>query len=224
MGYSFRLRNAKGLRCRAGFLFLSLAGHVILPGCNTQPGTPVAPPIREVAVMTVSTQPVSLATELPGRIAPMRIAEIRPQASGLLLRRHFQEGADVRSGQLLYEIDPRPFLAAVEQARASLGTAERNAERARAAIVASQANVERQKATLELARQNRQRVEASFQERAVSASQRDEGHPSLVRDLLGHERHLVQVAVDGHARRVGGSLLLAEQAAEPVVADRAGVP
>ncbi|UCF38893.1 MAG: efflux RND transporter periplasmic adaptor subunit [Acidobacteriota bacterium] len=127
-----------------------------------------------MAFVTVETQSVSLTTELPGRIAPMRIAEIRPQASGLLLKRHFVEGADVRTGQLLYEIDSRPFEAAVEQANAALDFAQKNAERTQAALTQSLANVERQKATLKLAQQLRQRVEASYQERAVSAIQLDE--------------------------------------------------
>jgi len=104
----------------------------------------------------------------------MRIAEIRPQASGLLLKRNFEEGSDVKAGQLLYLIDPRPYEAAVGQAKAAMGAAQKNADRARAALTASLANVERQKATLELARQNLQRIEASYQEHAVSASQRDE--------------------------------------------------
>jgi membrane fusion protein (multidrug efflux system) len=104
----------------------------------------------------------------------MRIAEIRPQASGLLMKRQFKEGADVKAGQLLYQIDPRPFEASLEQAKAALGAAQKNADRARAALSASEANVERQKATLQLAHQNRQRVEASYQERAVSTTQRDE--------------------------------------------------
>jgi membrane fusion protein (multidrug efflux system) len=142
--------------------------------CETRQAPQAAPPIREVAFVTIVTEPVSLTTELPGRIAPMRIAEIRPQASGLLMKRHFDEGADVKTGQLLYEIDPRPFEAAVEQAKAALSAAEKNVDRARAALVTSEANVERQKATLQLARQNLKRIEASYQERAVSATQRDE--------------------------------------------------
>ncbi|GAB4248256.1 MAG: efflux RND transporter periplasmic adaptor subunit [Acidobacteriota bacterium] len=104
----------------------------------------------------------------------MRIAEIRPQVSGLLLKRLFEEGADVQAGELLYQIDPRPFEAALQQAEAALAAAEKNADRARAALAASQANVERQRAQVKLARENRQRFEASFQERAVSATQRDE--------------------------------------------------
>jgi len=134
----------------------------------------MAPPARQVAVLTIAPESVSLATELPGRITPMRIAEIRPQVSGLLLKRHFEEGADVKAGQVLYEIDSRPFEASLQQAKAALGTAEKNAERARTALAASLADVERQEATLQLAKQKRQRIEASFEERAVSAILRDE--------------------------------------------------
>lgn len=174
MRYVFGLRSAGHQRCRVGLLLLVLVVSFAVLGCDSRQPAPSAPPVREVAVVTITPEPVSLSTELPGRIAPMRIAEIRPQASGLLLKRHFEEGADVRAGQLLYEIDPRPFEAAVEQAEAALGAAEQNAERARAALAVSLANVERQKATLKLAQQNLERFEASFQERAVSATQRDE--------------------------------------------------
>ncbi len=175
MWYSFRLRRAESLRFKAGLLLSALAVGLVTPACDSKADQPSGPPpAREVAVVTIAPQPLSLTTELPGRVASVRVAEIRPQVSGLLLKRHFQEGADVGSGQLLYQIDPRPFEAALEQAKAALLAAEKNAERARAALAASLANVERQKATLELARQNRQRVEAAFQERAVSATQRDE--------------------------------------------------
>ncbi len=152
--------------------FLILYGWVA--ACGGPPAAQPTPPTPEVTVITVAARPLALSVELPGRTAPVRMAEIRPQVSGLLLKRHFEEGSDVRAGQLLYQIDPRPYEAAVQQARASLAAAQTNADRARAAVAAGEANVERQRATLKLARENRQRFEASYQERAVSASQRDE--------------------------------------------------
>lgn len=174
MCHSFWLQGSAHPGYRVRLSTFALVGVLLFAACDSRQAARQAPPPREVAFVTIDHQPVSLATELPGRIAPMRIAEIRPQASGLLLKRHFEEGADVRTGQLLYQIDPRPFEAAVGQSKATLSVAERSAEQARAALAQSQANVERQKATLQLARQNRQRVEASFQERAVSAIQLDE--------------------------------------------------
>jgi len=79
-----------------------------------------------VATVTVATQPVLLTTELAGRISPYRIAEIRPQISGLLQKRLFTEGTDVKEGDALYQIDPAPFQAALENAEAALRRAQAN--------------------------------------------------------------------------------------------------
>ncbi len=84
--------------------------------------------------MVVRAERVELTTELPGRTAPYVVAEIRPQVSGLVLKRLFVEGSDVQAGQVLYEIDPAPFQAAYDSAVAALARAEANlpAIRARA--------------------------------------------------------------------------------------------
>jgi len=79
-----------------------------------------------VAAVTVNTQRVLLTTELPGRTAAYRVAEIRPQVNGLIQRRLFTEGSDVKAGQLLYQIDPAPFQAALDNAMAALAKAEAN--------------------------------------------------------------------------------------------------
>jgi membrane fusion protein (multidrug efflux system) len=69
---------------------------------------------------------VALTTELPGRTVAYRVAEIRPQVNGLILKRAFTEGSDVKAGDLLYQIDPAPYEAAYEQAKASVAVAEAN--------------------------------------------------------------------------------------------------
>jgi membrane fusion protein, multidrug efflux system len=97
-----------------------------LTACNRQPKTTGSPPLPEVATVTVGCQAVSLTTELPGRTSPFRIAEIRPQVNGLILKRLFTEGADVKEGQELYQIDPAPFQAALDNAKAALGRAQAN--------------------------------------------------------------------------------------------------
>jgi membrane fusion protein (multidrug efflux system) len=89
-----------------------------------KPGMPQGPPT--VSVVTVESQSLVLTTELPGRTSPFRIAEIRPQVSGLILKRLFEEGSDVLAGQVLYEIDPAPFQAALDNALAALGRSEAN--------------------------------------------------------------------------------------------------
>lgn len=141
--------------------------------CQRQ-APPPPPPIPEVATITVQTQQVELTTELPGRTSPFLIAEIRPQVSGLIQKRLFIEGADVKAGDVLYQIDPAPFQAAVDQAAANLQAARKAADRARAALNVSLAGVARQKATWEFARTNLQRLEELLKDRAVSASQRDQ--------------------------------------------------
>jgi membrane fusion protein (multidrug efflux system) len=105
-------------------LVLTAAVAVLTSCSRTQAPPPAAVP--EVATVTVARQPVLLTTELPGRTSPFRIAEIRPQVNGLIQKRLFTEGADVKEGQELYQIDPAPFQAALDNAQAALGRAEAN--------------------------------------------------------------------------------------------------
>ena len=99
-------------------------------GCKDRHGRQGAPagtqPIPEVAVMTVEPQQIVLTTELPGRTATYRIAEIRPQVNGLIQKRLFEEGAYVKVGDVLYQIDPAPLQAALDSAKAALRRSEAN--------------------------------------------------------------------------------------------------
>ncbi|MGC8989692.1 MAG: efflux RND transporter periplasmic adaptor subunit [Verrucomicrobiia bacterium] len=120
---------------RSGVALLAAAAlGLALVGCGKPPGG--SPPggaagmmgamVPEVVAVTVTQQPVALTTELPGRTSPYLIAEIRPQVSGLILKRLFEEGSEVKAGQVLYQIDPAPFQAAFDNALAALGRAEAN--------------------------------------------------------------------------------------------------
>jgi membrane fusion protein (multidrug efflux system) len=77
-----------------------------------------------VGVVTVQAQPVSLTTELPGRTTPYRVAEVRPQVNGIVLKRLFTEGGQVKAGQQLYQIDPALYQATLDSQRAALARAE----------------------------------------------------------------------------------------------------
>ena len=82
---------------------------------------------REVNVLTVDAElDVTLTQDLPGRTSAFRVAEVRARVNGIVLRRLFTEGADVKEGQLLYEIDPAPYQAALDSARGTLARAEAN--------------------------------------------------------------------------------------------------
>lgn len=117
----------RGCRPLISIMVLAMLGNLfVLMGCDRRPQSapPAGPP--EVAVITVVEEPVVLTTELPGRTAAFRIAEIRPQVSGLIQERLFTEGTDVKAGAILYRIDPAPFKAALDNAEAALGKAEAN--------------------------------------------------------------------------------------------------
>jgi membrane fusion protein (multidrug efflux system) len=116
-----------------------LAG-LMLSGCRSQTAPPAAGP-PEVATVTIQPERVVLTTDLPGRISAYLVAEIRPQVSGLLQKRLFQEGANVKDGDLLYQIDPTPYQAAYDQAKAALATAEANVATAEANVVMAEANL-----------------------------------------------------------------------------------
>jgi membrane fusion protein (multidrug efflux system) len=103
-----------------------MALMILLGGCGSGPGQQATPPVPEVATVTIQPQQVELTTELPGRTSPYLVAEIRPQVNGIIKKRLFREGSDVKAGQLLYQIDPAPFQVALDSASASLGKAQAN--------------------------------------------------------------------------------------------------
>ncbi|MDX9884622.1 efflux RND transporter periplasmic adaptor subunit [Thauera sp.] len=90
-----------------------------------------APPPPAVTVMTLKSETVPMVAELPGRTSPYLIAELRPQVTGIVTERAFNEGSEVKAGQVLYRIDPAPYQAAFDSARAALARAEANAQVAR---------------------------------------------------------------------------------------------
>ena len=114
-----------GAVARLIVVLIALMGGLFMGGCE-QKKQPPPPPVPEVVVVTVEPRQVELTTELPGRTAAYLVAEIRPQVSGLIQKRLFKEGSDVKAGQVLYQIDPAPFQAALDNARAALGKAEAN--------------------------------------------------------------------------------------------------
>jgi membrane fusion protein (multidrug efflux system) len=163
-------------RAAVGTAFILLTGSA-LQGC----AKPKAPPPSEppaVSVVTIRPQSVNLESDLPGRTTPFQVSDVRPQINGIIQARLFEEGANVRAGQLLYQIDPAPYRATYDQAvaqlanaRATLVTAKLKDERyadmvkinavshqdaddARAADDADAASVQQQAAAVESARIN----------------------------------------------------------------------
>lgn len=112
------------LRCSA-----LLAVGISLSACGKKAasGPPAMPP-QEVGIVTIQPQQAEIVTELPGRTAPFRIAEVRPQVSGIILKRLFEEGGDVKAGEQLYQIDPATYQAAVESAQAAVAKSQAAAQ------------------------------------------------------------------------------------------------
>jgi membrane fusion protein, multidrug efflux system len=137
------------------FPVIVLACALFLTACSrgddqgAAQGAAAAPPA--VTVVEVRTEAIALQTELPGRTAPYLIAEVRPQVTGLVRERTFDEGSEVQVGQLLYQIDPSSYQAAYDSAKANLAgaeadlyaarlTADRYAELVKTNAISNQAN------------------------------------------------------------------------------------
>jgi membrane fusion protein (multidrug efflux system) len=116
--------KTRALRRHAGRIAV-LACLAVLPaltaGCDGMPAAaPAASPPPKVGVVTIHPQPVKRTTELPGRTSAVLTADVRPQVSGVILKRLFTEGSDVTEGQQLYQIDPAPYQAAYDEAEGTL--------------------------------------------------------------------------------------------------------
>jgi len=108
-------------------VLLTACGQSTPPAGNAGPGGPGGmPPPAKVGVVTVSPGDVGLVTELPGRLEASRVAQVRARAAGILQKRLFTEGSDVRAGQALFAIDAAPYEAALASAQASVAKAEAN--------------------------------------------------------------------------------------------------
>lgn len=108
--------------------FLAFSALWLTAGCGQakKSAGPATPQTMEVSVLTVQPESVTLAQELSGRLSAFRIAEVRARISGIVQKRLFIEGSDVKEGDVLFEIDPAPFQAALDSARAALARSEAN--------------------------------------------------------------------------------------------------
>ena len=111
--------------------FCLLALTLALGACGNSAGDTPEMPLAKVRIETLEAKPLSISSELSGRIVAPRIAEVRARVAGVVLQRVFKEGHDVKQGDVLFRIDPAPFKADLDSAQASLRKAEANAFQAR---------------------------------------------------------------------------------------------
>ncbi|CAN5349381.1 efflux RND transporter periplasmic adaptor subunit [soil metagenome] len=114
------------INARAGFAMITIAAVApLLAGCDE----PVAANAStrqlapEVSVVSVKPQPRAVVRELPGRIAPTRVADVRPRVSGIVIERTFHQGSEVKAGDIMYRIDPKPFEVELQASEAALDKA-----------------------------------------------------------------------------------------------------
>lgn len=111
-------------------------GVASLAGCQQHEESVQTKQSRQVTIETVTPARLQITAALPGRVEPMRVAEIRARVPGIVIKRHFEEGAEVKAGDLLFEIDPAPLKAALARAKAEVA-------RANADVVDAQSKIKR---------------------------------------------------------------------------------
>jgi membrane fusion protein (multidrug efflux system) len=115
--------------------WLLMGAMLTLSACDkpqAAQGQQPATQITEVGVITLKPQRVTLTTELPGRVSAFMVSEVRPQVGGIIQKRLFEEGSDVKAGQVLYQIDPASYRAAYDNAAAAVAKAKANVMSVRA--------------------------------------------------------------------------------------------
>ena len=142
-------------------------------GCGSSPATanPAAMPPPDVEVLPVAQEDVQLHSEWVATVEGSVTAEIQPQVSGYLVRQNYGEGSVVRKGQVLFEIDPRPLQAALDQARAQLAQAQSQVAQAQSAVLQAEGETAQAAAQFRKAQQDVDRDKPLAEARAIAQSQ-----------------------------------------------------
>ncbi len=181
----------KGARLGAMVVLGASLGS-LLAGCgqSSSPAAPAAPPPPEVGVITVTPERADLAAELPGRLEAYRVAQVRARAAGILQKRLFTEGSDVKAGQPLFEIDAAPYRATLASAQAQLARAEANLTQAQAladryAPLAKTQAVSAQEALNALASAQQAKADVAVGKAAVQTAQINLGYATVTAPIAG---------------------------------------
>lgn len=174
--------------CYLGCLHALTLAALVGCGSAAEPEVGAAAPL--VAVRTVVPTRLELTEDLPARVAPVRIAEIRPQVSGIVRRRLFNQGADVRAGQPLFEIDASPFRAEAETAAAAL-------QRAEAVLSRATTHAERLEPLVKADAISRQVYDDAVSQRQQAAADVSQARATLSRRRLDLQFSTVQSPISG---------------------------
>lgn len=204
------------------FSALALAALLSLAACGDRaPATAAAAP--QVGTVTLQPEAVAIADDLPGRTSAVRVAEVRARVDGVVLRREFTEGSDVRAGQRLYKIDPAPYQAAVDSAAAALAKAEANAgaaqtiaERSRALLAMNATSRQEHEVAAATAAQARADVAAA--KAALQAARIDLEYTDVVAPIAGRIGRSM-VTEGAYVRQSDATLLATLQQLDTIYVD-----
>jgi membrane fusion protein (multidrug efflux system) len=181
------------------------------------------PPAAEVGVMTIESKPVTLTRELPGRTSAFRTAEVRARVNGIVRKRLFTEGSDVKAGQTLFEIDPAPYEAALQSAQAQQLRAEATVESATAQaerytkLIETNA-VSRQEYEDAVARLKTAKADVAAARASVKAAQINVGYTRVTSPIAGRIGRS-EVTEGAYVQQGAATLLATVQQLDPVYVD-----
>ncbi len=195
---------------------------MVLTGCGSaKPATTTPPP--EVSVLTVHRGSVPITTELPGRTSAYLVAQVRARVDGIVLKRDFKEGSEVKAGQRLYQIDPAPYIAALNSAQASLQKAEANlmsttAQVERYKILVAANAVSKQDYDNAVAAQGQAAADVGTGKAAVDTARINLGYTNVVSPIIGRTG-VSQVTQGAFVQASAATLLATVQQIDPIYVD-----
>ncbi|KWZ36601.1 efflux RND transporter periplasmic adaptor subunit [Burkholderia anthina] len=198
------------------------AAAVFLAACGKKESAP-PPQTPEVGVVTVQPQAVPVFTELPGRTSAFLVAQVRARVDGIVLRREFTEGTDVKAGQRLYKIDPAPYIAALNSAKATLAKAQanlvtQNALVARYKVLVAANAVSKQDYDNAVATQGQAAADVAAGKAAVDTAQINLGYTDVVSPISGRVG-ISQVTPGAYVQASQATLMSTVQQLDPVYVD-----
>ena len=207
--------------CRIG-IAPALAA-IVLAGCGSAKPATTTPQPPDVSVVTVHPGPVPITIELPGRTNPFLVAQVRARVDGIVLKRDFKEGGDVKTGQRLYQIDPAPYIAALNSATASLQKAEANlasttaqAERYKVLVAANA--VSKQDYDNAVSMQGQAAADVATGKAAVALAQINLGYTNVVSPIVGRSG-ISQVTQGAFVQASAATLMTTVQQIDPIYVD-----
>jgi membrane fusion protein (multidrug efflux system) len=207
---------------RATFVAATLA-VIGLVGCGPTKQAAPAPQTPEVAVVTVHRANVPVTIELPGRTSPYLMAQVRARVDGIVQKRTFQEGADVKANQPLYQIDPAPYRAALDSAEATLQKTEANlatttAQLERYKVLIGGNAVSKQAYDNTVAAQRQAAADVAAAKAAVSTARINLGYTNVVSPISGRSS-TSQVTQGAYVQGGAATLLTTVQQIDPIYVD-----